>query len=95
MNIVCISDTHNQHDGLIFPPGDVLVHAGDFSMQGHVAETRAFLNWFAAQPHTHKIFIAGNHDFLFERRQQKAKAMVPEGMIYLENEGVTVNGVRF
>ncbi|GEM48414.1 metallophosphatase domain-containing protein [Deinococcus cellulosilyticus] len=95
MKIVCISDTHNQHDLLKLPSGDVLIHAGDFSMRGHVAETQAFLTWFAAQPHPHKIFIAGNHDFIFEKRPQKARAMVPDGVVYLEDEGVTLDGVKF
>ncbi|WP_407543521.1 metallophosphatase domain-containing protein (plasmid) [Deinococcus radiomollis] len=95
MKIVCISDTHNQHSLLTLPPGDVLIHAGDYSMQGHVAETETFLTWFAAQPHRHKVFIAGNHDFIFEKRRKKARAMVPRGIIYLEDEGVTLDGVKF
>ena len=95
MKIVCISDTHNRHAELRLPLGDVLIHAGDYSMRGHVAETEAFLGWFAAQPHPHKIFIAGNHDFIFQKRRQKARAMVPVGVIYLEDEGVTLDGVKF
>jgi 3',5'-cyclic AMP phosphodiesterase CpdA len=44
MKFVCISDTHNQHAELRLPPGDMLIHAGDYSMRGHVAETEAFLS---------------------------------------------------
>ncbi|THF69328.1 metallophosphoesterase [Deinococcus sp. Arct2-2] len=95
MKIVCISDTHNLHDTVVVPDGDVLVHAGDYSMQGHVAETQAFLTWFASQPHRHKVFVAGNHDFIFEKREQQARAMVPPGVIYLDDEGMTLEGVRF
>ena len=95
MKIVCISDTHNRHAELRLPPSDVLVHAGDYSMRGHDAESEAYLNWFAAQPHRHKILIAGNHDFIFEKRRQKARAMVPAGVIYLEDEGINLDGVRF
>jgi hypothetical protein len=29
------------------------------------------------------VFIAGNHDRLFEKCRDKARAMVPEGVIYL------------
>lgn len=29
VRIVCISDTHNEHDALRLPPGDVLIHSGD------------------------------------------------------------------
>ncbi|WP_034344257.1 metallophosphatase domain-containing protein [Deinococcus misasensis] len=95
MKIICISDTHNQHEQLKLPDGDVLVHAGDFSMRGHVAETQSFLDWFAAQPHPHKIFIAGNHDFIFEKRRKKARAMVPDSVIYLEDQEITLEGVKF
>lgn len=95
MKIVCISDTHNQHDRLELPPGDVLIHAGDCSMRGRSAEIGAFLAWMASQPHRHKVVVAGNHDFLFEDRRDEARAMVPPGVIYLENEGVTLDGVRF
>jgi hypothetical protein len=31
---VCVSDTHGLHRGLAIPPGDVLVHCGDFSSTG-------------------------------------------------------------
>ena len=95
MRLVCISDTHDRHEHLSLPPGDVLIHAGDYSMRGQVAEAEAFLAWFAAQPHQHKIMIAGNHDFLFETQREKARAMLPEGVTYLEDEGVTLDGVTF
>lgn len=29
VRIVCISDTHNEHEGLQLPEGDILIHAGD------------------------------------------------------------------
>jgi Icc-related predicted phosphoesterase len=95
MRIVCISDTHNLHADLKLPPGDVLVHTGDLTSRGRAREVAAFLDWFAAQPHPHKLFIAGNHDFLFERSVSEARALVSPGVIYLEDEGVTVNGLRF
>lgn len=44
------------------PCGDVLIHAGDFTMTGTVAETRRFVNFIAKLPHKHKIVVAGNHD---------------------------------
>ena len=31
MRIVCIGDTHELHRELVVPPGDLLVHAGDFT----------------------------------------------------------------
>ena len=29
VRLVCLSDTHNCHDDVDVPPGDVLIHAGD------------------------------------------------------------------
>lgn len=95
MRIVCLSDTHNQHADLKVPPGDVLVHTGDVTSRGWTSEVAAFLGWFAAQPHPHKLFIAGNHNFMFERSIDDARALVPPGVTYLEDEGVTVRGLHF
>uniref|UniRef100_A0A383WAH8 Calcineurin-like phosphoesterase domain-containing protein n=1 Tax=Tetradesmus obliquus TaxID=3088 RepID=A0A383WAH8_TETOB len=44
------------------PHGDILLHAGDFSNTGTLAEVQAFLHWLQQQPHRLKIVIAGNHD---------------------------------
>ncbi len=65
--IAVISDTHGQHMGLALPDADILVHCGDFSSHGTYFNAIKFVNWFGAQPHKHKIFIAGNHDLYFEQ----------------------------
>lgn len=31
LTIVFVSDTHNRHDRVRLPPGDVFIHAGDFT----------------------------------------------------------------
>ncbi|CAK3826794.1 related to phosphoesterase [Lecanosticta acicola] len=64
IRVVCISDTHNSQPDL--PPGDLLLHAGDLTEWGSFAEIQAQLSWLSAQPHTHKLIIAGNHDVLFD-----------------------------
>ena len=65
--IAVISDTHGQHMGLALPDADILVHCGDFSNHGTYLDAVKFVNWLGAQPHKHKIFIAGNHDLYFEQ----------------------------
>ncbi len=96
MRIVFISDTH-QHRPANLPPGDVLVHAGDLSSTGTYAEVVRFLDWFSSQPHPHKIFIAGNHDRLFEDFPDQAVLALMEHpeLTYLQDAGVTLDGVRF
>jgi Icc-related predicted phosphoesterase len=94
MKIVAISDTHNQHQKLTLPDGDMLIHAGDYSNIGTLQDTINFLTWFAAQPHRIKIFIAGNHDFYAEREPEQFRTLLPDSIIYLENESVTVEGIK-
>ena len=102
MKITCISDTHNQH--LHIPPdwlegGDVLVHAGDISGRGSLKEVEEFLAWFNELPYTHKIMIAGNHDFWFEKMSTFAvNEMLAEkypNITYLNDSGVEIDGVKF
>jgi len=71
MRIVCISDTHSLHNGMLYniPQGDILIHSGDCTNVGRQNDVRDFINWFQnIQGFTHKIFIAGNHDFAFQRK---------------------------
>ncbi|MEM9986004.1 MAG: metallophosphoesterase, partial [Bacteroidota bacterium] len=95
MRIVCISDTHGFHHHLQLPQGDILIHAGDFSKQGKPEEIHAFLTWFDEQAFEYKIFIAGNHDFLAETDPTRFREMIPSGLIYLENNGIELEGHYF
>jgi len=38
LTIVLISDTHELHREVEVPPGDILIHAGDFTMNSKSAE---------------------------------------------------------
>lgn len=57
---VCISDTHNQTPKL--PAGDVLIHAGDLTNQGSIAELRKTVAWLEKTDFEAKLVVAGNHD---------------------------------
>jgi Icc-related predicted phosphoesterase len=95
MKIVSISDTHNRHGELTVAAGDVLIHAGDVSLRGTVPEISDFLDWFSGQPHQHKIFIAGNHDFFFERKTaEEIRSKIPTSIVYLNDSGVVIEGMR-
>lgn len=94
MRLVCLSDTHNFHDRLAVPEGDILVHAGDFTMRGRRAEIAAFDSWLGTLPHRHKLVVAGNHDFLFQDEPAAARALLTNAT-YLEDSGVTLDGVTF
>ena len=70
LTITFISDTHGKHNLLNkdLPGGDILIHSGDFMNGGYeFQEAIDFLEWFdKINIYTDKIFIAGNHDRVFE-----------------------------
>lgn len=94
MRIVTLSDTHGKHDLVQVPDGDLLLFAGDCSSRGYEQEIKPFLAWFAKQPHTYKVMIAGNHDFLFEDRPEYAESFIPDGVHYLNDSGCIIDGIR-
>jgi len=84
MRLVCLSDTHNLHERLSVPDGDVLLHAGDFTARGTEREVAAFGAFLARLPHRHKVVVAGNHDFLFEKKPARARELLGD-VLYLED----------
>lgn len=77
--ITVISDTHTKHKQVRadLPGGNVLIHAGDISSLGYPHEIDNFCKWFdKIEDYDHKIFIAGNHDFLFENHSDDAAQIV-------------------
>ncbi len=95
MRIVCIGDTHELHRELVVPPGDLLIHAGDFTFYSKRPWMyRKFDLWLGELPHRHKIIIPGNHEFLLEDPRQRsaithAKLLVDSGV---EIEGMKIWG---
>lgn len=95
ITIVAISDTHGCHRSLKLPKGDIIIHAGDVSRSGRSAEVIDFLDWFAKLNFRHKIFIAGNHDFLFEHAHPDViRKMIPKGVTYLNDAIVEIQGLK-
>jgi predicted phosphohydrolase len=95
MRIVAVADTHTEqrHLGAI-PDGDVFVHAGDLCLRGKLEELQPAVEWLRSLPHRHKVLVAGNHDWSFVREREVALAMLGD-IVYLEDSGTTINGVRF
>lgn len=99
IDITFISDTHGKHDEVTkhLPGGDFLIHSGDICSRGYQYEVRNFLEWFNSLPYNHKIFIAGNHDWFFEKSKTEVQKLLSEfpDIIYLENSEVIVKGIKF
>lgn len=71
MKIVHISDTHGPsfHAKLKIPECDLLIHSGDYSeWKGSLNDLALFLIWFEQQPAKVRIFIAGNHDLILDKK---------------------------
>ena len=99
MEITFISDTHTKHNtftGRLQKGGDVIVCCGDITSMGEEEDLSRFVAWYDRLPFLHKILIAGNHDFIFEQRPSQTRRLLkPTGIIYLENEAVLIDGIKF
>jgi Icc-related predicted phosphoesterase len=98
MKITFISDTHTKH--IYFTKylkgGEVIICCGDVTSTGSISELMHFIDWFKTLPYKHKILIAGNHDFVFERKPLAAKEIIINtDIIYLEDAEVTIGGIKF
>lgn len=93
MKCVFISDTHNYHNHLDLPDGDILIHAGDFTLTGTLHEVLDFKDWFEKQEHPYKVVIAGNHDRVLGENELLGFKMFTNSY-YLLNSGVTIEGLK-
>lgn len=95
--ITVISDTHNKHNQLELPGGDILIHSDDLSSRGYKHEVDNFCNWFDKQSLKYNtcIFIAGNHDFGFENNQSETLEIVNsyKNINYLQDEEILFNNI--
>jgi calcineurin-like phosphoesterase family protein len=92
MRIVLIGDTHELHRELAVPPGDLLIHAGDFTIYSKRPWMyRNFDLWLGGLPHRHKIIIPGNHEYLLEDPRQRGAIT---NATLLVDSGVEVEGIR-
>ena len=98
MHLTLLSDTHGLHRELssAVGSGDLIIHAGDITEYGTAEELEDFTDWFSGLPFKNKVFIAGNHDLALEEGTCLAhwRAKLPPGTHYLENETLTVAGLK-
>ena len=101
VKIVAISDIHGEL--IEVPPCDIFIIAGDICPTRRetlheclVNQERwlknEFLPWLKKIPARHKVFIAGNHDWIFELSKDALPDFSPA--IYLENSGVEIEGIH-
>lgn len=96
MRVVAVSDTHDRHEQVTVPDGDVLIHAGDFTDDGSRSSVAAFNDWLGTLPHDHKIVVAGNHEHVLDTAENGADAAVLlDNAHYLHDASVVIDGVTF
>jgi len=99
MRIWHISDTHTFHELLDIPwDVDMVIFSGDCSNPrdpyNNEPEVRRFIDWFSILPIEHKVFVAGNHDTSIERGLVTKQDFEDNGITYLENEHITIEGIK-
>jgi len=102
MRIILISDTHGLHQHIELPKGDILIHAGDCTNIGLRSDLIGFLYWFQnLKGFDTKIFIAGNHDWCFERKPDWLPQFINDENLsqsdcyYLEDNFMTIKDPEF
>ena len=76
------------------PDGDVLIHAGDFTMfSKSMSAIGDFNTWLGELPHRHKIVVPGNHEFFLEA--DPSERFLLDNATVLINEGIEIDGLGF
>ena len=99
MRLTFLSDTHNKHKSIpkeSLLGGDIIFHSGDLSSRGYVHEVENFLAWYSKLDYKYKVFIAGNHDFLFQDDPKKCQEILSRypDVIYLQDSFVEIEGLK-
>jgi len=100
--MVAFSDTHGRHGSMLLPDGDLLICAGDFTVDGRLEDVSGFLYWLKEQAVRYRhgaILIAGNHECAADPRHRWFDARVRDLLMalrgpvrYLEDDSATVAG---
>jgi hypothetical protein len=93
LRLVLLSDTHQLHREIDVLNGDILIHAGDFTLFGRTkSHITDFLDWLKGLPHRHKISVPGDHEFLLEANLSRRFALGDAQVLI--NEGIEIEGLR-
>ena len=97
MKVVAISDTHCRLRKVEIPEGDILLHSGDLTFRGDVAEISQELRELEriAKKFKHGVYACpGNHDWLIERNPTLMEQMYKDaGVTLLHDKSAIVEGM--
>lgn len=95
--IVAISDTHNKLSQVNIPSCDILIISGDMTMMGEIAEIQKFnsdVGKLKKNGIKSVVCIAGNHDWLFQLQENKARKLIPNVDHYLQDQAICIKGLN-
>ena len=95
MKICCLSDTHQHHKKIKMPESDMIIHAGDFTYHGELAEVKKFLQWYGEQKAKYKLLVCGNHEVEISKQpfQLLQQMCEDQGIRILNNNHTIVEGL--
>ena len=103
VRFVVVSDTHEDHQSIRIPDGDIFLHCGDFTNRHHwfnLPDNQIprslvdFNQWLGKLPHQYKIVIGGNHDIAIEKfSKDDIQRNYLTNCIYLKDELVEIEGI--
>lgn len=94
--IFAFSDTHGMYRRLPIPAdADILICAGDACEGFNPDDLVDFFEWYKAIPAKLRIFVPGNHDRIFNQNPDRARKLIPDGIVYLKSGGIEYDGITF
>jgi Icc-related predicted phosphoesterase len=94
LTLVLLGDTHELHRDVEVPDGDILIHAGDFTMFSRsLCAIEDFNDWLGELPHRVKICVPGNHEF-FLAADPSRRSLLTNATVLI-NERFEIEGLGF
>jgi hypothetical protein len=96
ISVTVFSDTHTKHKLITndLPGGDLILYAGDLMSSGYNEDNIVeFCSWYdSLDNYSEKVFIAGNHDRLFENKPSNCEKLLEyyPNLRYLQDKLFTV-----
>ena len=94
--LFAFADTHRMYRRLFVPTeADILICTGDACEGFNPTDLKDFFSRYSSIPAKLRIFVPGNHDRIFDTNPDMARTLIPDGVIYLENDGLEFDGIKF
>jgi Icc-related predicted phosphoesterase len=93
MDLVIMGDTHEIHQEVEVPGGDLLIFTGDLSMfSKNMSAIEDFNDWLGELPHRWKLVIPGNHEFFLEAAPHNRSIL--SNATVLIDEAISIHGLK-